>query len=391
MQEGRLTKKAELPATADYFGVGLPMSEVQANYAKWLGKFLMGTAATGAAVGGAKGLMDMIKYNAKPNPEPPAPMMINVPYKPKQQPKPIMKQAGLYDDAVATVGRFGSNVKDTLGNMFTSSTPQEEQPGFGRWFMGGGHGVKEYSDMPVAWPATILGGAGAAYLGKNLADKGMKYLKDRRVEQDVEDAREEYQQALLQQFKPLASSKVVPKKLNGPALQKAGSTLTPDTIKSLIKNAGCNDKDVKRVSDKLEQLSEKVAFGISDLFPSNWSADSNLGGATNKLTGLYAATAPVMFGTSALAMYNFANHNNPEAELAKKLKKQNLERWAKRPPDVFANLVPVDDNNRPVSEMDDEVATPKTHSPIGHKIAHVKETDEINQKAAAFVRDLLGA
>ena len=337
------------------------LTPLQQDYAKWLGKFLIGSAATGAALKGGLGLADLVGQNLKATPSAPEPLMINIPYKQYPDEPKLSKRA---------------------------STPTDEG-GFWNWFLKGPKGATSAYDIPAAWPATFLGGGAAVaggYAGMNaLVNK----YKKKKQEEDLEDSRADYEQALLEQFKPISNSKIKPVRLNEPSLSKIGSDLDEKAISALLNESVDGNDKLASIAKKLDTLTDRLftkqsedesmigglARGVKKhvidpmtSYPNKWDPSSIPGWAAPKAMGIYSILAPILGLSSGALMYNYAKDNDPEAERAKELRKQIQDRKNNRPADVYARLLPVDDTN---------------------KIASL-EDDEINTKAVLFVKNMLG-
>jgi hypothetical protein len=245
-------------------------------------------------------------------------------------------------------------------------------------------------------PLALAGGYGAV-------NKLVEARKQQMAEEDLEDSREEYQNALLGQFDPVAPTKV--KKappLHKPVISKAASDkveLTENAVKVIVTKTASADPRLNSIAEKLDKLIElttkKAEEGMFDSlasgfqkhvaepltsWPTKWKPDSAPGRAAITGAGLYGILAPVLAGASGIAMYNYAKNNNPKAILAEAIRDQHRKKWTERPPDIYARMVPVDETGRPTKNA-------PSLDPLDSKMG---SADEISAKAAAFVKEMFG-
>lgn len=221
----------------------------------------------------------------------------------------------------------GSPMANLLG---LTKDPFDASPtSTGDWLRGQGanpNSVFGKAQIPWYIPGVALGGLGAAVAGY----KGMDWLLNKKRKMDLnaelDDAKAEYQQALIDMYDP-----------NRVKLLKAGSAA--DALnRDLDALAGLVVGREKKADETWTEWAGRQAgrflpTGIGDRVS---SFASSAGGAG---LGAYAALAGLIgVGTGAMS---YAHHmqNDPSAALAAAVKQRERERWAKRPPEVFA--VPV--------------------------------------------------
>lgn len=363
------------------------MTPVQSDYIKWLTNFLPGALAAGAAVRGVSGLGELVSSNLAQPKRPPDPVMINIPYRANRPPpKPEEEEEG------------------TGGTLPMSKLSSAEKRAiFGNWPDFWGANANTAADIPAAWPATGFGGILAGAGGYKLMDMLMEKRKEQQRNEEIQSAREEYEKSLLGQFKPPPASKIKTVPLHEPTVTKAGCALDEKTVKCLLEKTASADSRLGQLAERLDKLAEKVVEKRADMFadwvnPFNWIPDE----WKAKGMGGYAALAPALALGSGLGVYNYMKQGDPDDAVADALRKQQQERWARRPPDVFAHLTPVDERGHPIRP-----GTPTWHQYFGQQQAKNKQLghmlpsdeiqpklasadDEINTKAAAFVKEFLG-
>lgn len=199
----------------------------------------------------------------------------------------------------------------------------------GEWLAG--HGANPNSSLGKAqlpWylPAVGLGAVGAGLAGY----KGMDWLLNKKRKMDLnaelDDAKAEYQQALLDMYDPQRVK-----------LLKAGSAA--DALNRDLDALAAAVVGREKRAD--ETWTDWAGRHLGSVLPDDVggrarSLGSSLGGAG---LGLYATLAAGLgLGVGSMS---YAHHmqNNPAAALAAAVKQREKERWAKRPPEVFA--VPV--------------------------------------------------
>jgi hypothetical protein len=255
---------------------------------------LIATGAIGGGVlRGGVGLLELLKHNMRPGPEPVEPTVLDIPYRPVPQ------------------GQSDVKKKPLLSFQKTSAN----------WGWGGtllGAGAKNLWEVPIAYPASIAGVAGGGILGYKLIDHLVKKQKRKMVDEELDDAKDQYHKAMMLQFDPLSGNKV--KSIKAAELSE----------KSNI------DKCLDESTDIGKDLT-KLATGVID------AAE----GAGRMGLGAYTALASLLALGTGYATHKYMEPPYHQSEL---IRKQIDDRASNplQPSDTFARLVPVDERNRPI-------------------------------------------
>lgn len=361
------------------------MTPVQSEYVSWLAKhWLPGMLAAGAAVRGVSGLGELVSSNLAKPPQAPEPIMLNIPYK-----APSIAGAE-EEDEDERLPRARRLPMSKLGSIIKRAWPD--------YF--GADATNAY-DIPAAWPATTVGGGLAALGGYKLMDKLMQRRKDQMREDETQQAREEYEKALLSQFTPVPHTKIKTVPLREPVVSKmASAVLSEDTVKALIEKTAGSDTRLGKLAERLDKLADKIAtekrswsMNPLDLVPDDWKA---------KGTGMYSVIAPGLALGSGLGTYALTRQAQGDDEMDA-LRRQQEERWLRRPPSVYANLTPVDEHGHPIrpgtrswqqrfgqEQMKKKLLGTTLPSDDIEDSTKTASADDINSKAAAFVKQFLG-
>lgn len=307
------------------------------------GKTMLATGGAGLAYRLLQGLPSLF---GRPNPDlvsDQAPALLEVPHpvyqtqadRGRAKRRKIPGAAGTAARGVEAVGvpfkraahSGGSPAANVLG---LTKDPFDASPtSTGEWLAG--HGANPNSSLgvtqiPWAVPAILGGGALAGVAGY----KGMDWLLNKKRKMDLNaelaGAKDEYQQALLDMYDPQRVK-----------MLKAGSAADAlnrdlDALAALV---------VGREKRANETWGEWAARHAGSVLPNDIGERvSNAGNSFGGLgVGLYGTLAA---GTGlGVGAMSYAHHmqNDPAKALAEALKQREKERWAKRPPEVFA--VPV--------------------------------------------------
>jgi hypothetical protein len=330
--------------------------------------WLPGMFALGAGTRGLTGLADLVRSNLAQPPKPPDPDVVNIPYlapKPKKNTN-FLDRLGLGKQAAHDLGILGK-WPDFLGGEASNN-----------W------------QNPAMYPSVFLGGAGALWSGHKLMDMLVNRHRKGLQEQEFNDAKGEYERALINQFKPYAPSQIKKVSPTDPVLSKAGSVrLDEATIKCLIEKTAVEDTKINNLAERLDKLADKVATEKQgwDLNPLTWGSPINYIPEEGKamLMGGMATAMPALALTSGAGTYRFfkdlpKTQYDPVQAQREMLRKQREERGNRRPPPVYAKLTPVDEQGNPLEPVKSWVDDSKSAA----------DQDEINIKAAAFVKEFLG-
>jgi hypothetical protein len=256
--------------------VGDPSNRQALGSVLGLGLASAGLGAGGRALLGLKELWEK-SLRGKRKPAHPAVVEVGVP-----ELAPNYKVAGFPDVQVP------DGIKPNIGRS------QSERPGVLDWFAGRTH--TDIPSKPWVIPAGVGAAVGGTLGGYHLVDSLLGRLNKRDKDREVEDAKEEYRKALIEQYTP-----------DSPALKTAET------------NALAKDLE------ELTQLVKKA--GIND--------------TAGQAAGGYLALAGLLAGGTGIATYNWAKSHSPEERLAKAIKQRERLRWATRPPEIYAVAKPV--------------------------------------------------
>lgn len=158
---------------------------------------------------------------------------------------------------------------------------------------------EEHTAKPWFLPTALgLGGAGL-YGGYKAVDKVLETKRKQDKEQELEDAKEEYRRALVEQY-------------------------SPEGVKR-----GAEQDELGKDLSELYQLHKQASWA---------SATAPVAGPA---LGLYGALAGILAGGTGLATYEWAKDKSPSERLSKALKDRERLRWATRPPEIYAVAKPV--------------------------------------------------
>lgn len=305
-------------------------------------KILASGLAAGVGVRSLSGMGELLSHNLRRTPDAPEPTMINIPYRP-------VPQHEQRPEADKRLRRVSMNKAANLEWM--------------QDFLGGEHARSAWS-YPMAYPAAILGALGTAYGGYKLTDKLIQNRKQKMLDEELNDARSEYHQALMRQFRPISGAKI-----------KSAELSNPEVVSDVLDNP---DNVVGQDLDKLANIMDEM------------------GGWARAGAGAYLGLAPLLMLGTGIATHKYlqsmGSGRNDEAEA---LRAQINERATRHPPEVFAQLLPVDEQG---NEIDmNKKRNQRLYGPHGgiangqDKMGSADDKSrELNARAAAFVAELLG-
>jgi hypothetical protein len=167
--------------------------------------------------------------------------------------------------------------------------PETPGPGVSDFLAGRTHANE--TAKPWFWPAAIGAAGLGGYGGYKAIDQVLGGLHKRDKQRDLEEAKEEYRKALVEQY-------------------------SPEGVK-----AGAAQDELNRDLSELYTL-YKQAGGLWD--------------TAGTATGAYLALAGLLAGGTGLATYNWAKSRSSDERLAKAIKQRERLRWATRPPEIYA-------------------------------------------------------
>jgi len=210
--------------------------------------------------------------------------------------------------------------------------------GLGSWLSG--HGASPTSDlgktqMPWYVPAVGASAVGGLAGGYKLMDWVMNRKRKADLKGELDDAKREYQEALVDMYDP--------QKIK---LLKRGSAAEA-LARDLHELATLMTKTANPQKNPSDTWTDAAAKRLDGLIPTTKLRQTGSSVAGTGL-GLYAALAGGLALGSGYLAHQYFSKTDPNKVLADVVKKRERERWATRPPEIFA--VPT-----PVSRHGDEV------------------------------------
>lgn len=312
-------------------------------------KWLVGAAAVGGGARAALGLGSMVNRNLSAPARPPAPMIVDVPYKvrPEEEEEdevpPIKKAEGPHGDLLPWL--FGSEAR----------TP---------------------ADIPLKMPAYGFGVPGAAIAGWKGVGAGLKWMRQRELQKDLDEAKDDLYKSELGKYRPAELSK-----------------LSAD-CRAIINGEKPQDEQWQKVASALDRLAavsraKRASFEWKDLLPWNMPVLNKL--PWQDAAGAYGLYAPLAAAGSGSLAYNYARHLDPERRKAKAIQDQMDEAERNQAPSMMARLVPVDQGGSPIQRH--ALKAIKKEEPERLAPGSVKESaarPDLEVKAREFVAKLLG-
>lgn len=204
-------------------------------------------------------------------------------------------------------------------------------PGDGGWLSG--HGASPTSDlgktqMPWYIPAVGAGAVGGLAGGYKLMDWIMNKKRKADLKGELDDAKREYQEALVDMYDP--------QKIR---LLKRGSAAEA-LARDLHELATLMTKSADGPMNPSDTWTDAAAKRLDGLLPSTNLRQTGSSVAGTGL-GLYAALAGGLALGSGYLAHQYFSKTDPNKVLADVVKKRERERWATRPPEIFAVPTPV--------------------------------------------------
>jgi hypothetical protein len=184
--------------------------------------------------------------------------------------------------------------------------------------------IASRSELPFYLPGMTMAGIGGLAGGYKLMDLLMGNKRRTDLNDEVAAARDEYRQALLAQYDPanVPAAGSVPdaplpaKTVNHPP---AGASKLPLKMASL-------DQDLDALCGEVEKVAiEKQAIP----------------GWMGKGLGVYGTLASLLALGSGVAAYNVTKSRSPNKLMEDAIKARERQRWASRPPEIYAIPTPV--------------------------------------------------
>lgn len=284
-----------------------------------VGRLGLAMLGLGAAGRGAVGLAGLLKRNLSTRS---GPAVITLPYPVEDDDEPAARKL-----KAAAADNPGGRVYEKVAFDVTRKTA-----------------------IPWYRPAMMLAGLGGLYGGWKGVDAALDAQRAASRKREVEEARQEFHDALLAQYdKPIKSSPLqLPKKA------------AQDTAESVAGRLG-------RVFDRLEKVAQAVKDDVLAGRPSRLAGGtvkaagrlSDIGGEATGLYGTYAALSGL--ATGAL-VYEQARKRQRRAILDKALKRRERHRYYTAPPEIVALPEPVRAMPKPnlKAEMKSLAAPPET-------------------------------
>lgn len=242
-------------------------------------------------------------------------------------------------------GAMGTSVKAAndvpklhpVGSMLGMyKDPFDPDAGGGGWLSG--HGASPTSDlgktqMPWYVPAVGAGVVGGSIGGYKLMDWIMNKKRKSDLKGELDDAKKEYQEALVDMYDP--------KRIK---LLKRGSA-AESLARDLHELATLMTKSANSAMNPSDTWTDAAAKRLDGLLPTtNLRQGANSAAGTG--LGAYLALAGGIGLGSGYLAHQYFSKTDPNKALAEVVKKRERERWATRPPEIFAVPTPVSMNGR---------------------------------------------
>lgn len=200
-------------------------------------------------------------------------------------------------------------------------------PGDGGWLAG--HGASPNSDlgktqMPWYIPAVGAGAIGGVAGGYKLMDWVMNKKRKADLKGELDDAKKEYQEALVDMYDP-NKIRLLKRGSAAEALARDLDELATLTVKQADPNETWTDTIAKRLTGAVPTT--------------NLERGANSAAGTG--LGTYLALAGGLSLGSGYLAHQYFSKTDPNKVLADVVKKRERERWATRPPEIFAVPAPV--------------------------------------------------
>lgn len=204
-------------------------------------------------------------------------------------------------------------------------------PGDGGWFAG--HGASPTSDlgktqMPWYMPAVGAGVVGGTLGGYKLMDWLLNRKRKADLKGELDDAKKEYQEALVDMYDPARIK-----------LLKRGSAAEA-LARDLHELATLMTKAANPQMNPSETWTDAAAKRLDGLIPTT-NLRQGANSAAGAGLGAYLALAGGLALGSGYLAHQYFSKTDPNKVLADVVKKRERERWATRPPEIFAVPTPV--------------------------------------------------
>ncbi len=254
-------------------------SQLQGKALSQLGRVLLTGAGLGIGARGLLGLAQLGRRNLKsPTPLTASTIPVDVPY-------PVV---GEEEEKLAADNGVGGGVGDFLKGRYAQSM----------------------AGIPWMLPATILGSGASIYGGFKLMDKLLDNRRKAELNDDVEAAKSQFNQALMAEYdKPVRVPKVA-------ADEELGRDL--EQLFQNVKEAGLLEKDATAWDDLLN------ALGVG--------------------TGTYLTAAGIGGLAAGVGTYQATKKRQEHSLLQRANKMRQRQRWMSQPPALVAHPVPVEES-----------------------------------------------
>lgn len=256
-------------------------------------KHLINLALGGAGVGMfGRGLLHMAGGRKPSTAIPfvsPGPSVLPVPVPQEEEEQPLPKLAS----------DLASWVKDNIGMPLARMIPDGPDP-LSKTI---GEYVSDPRRAPIMYPLSIGAGAAGVAGGWSLTDWLLKRRRKARMQEDITNAKRDFQNALLQQAQAARGYGM-----------KTASELT--------------------VADKLEMLFDAVEEKRTDLVKQAAQDKEAKGNAADLLAtapGLYYTALALLTGGAAYGTYNWTRNRSPQHLLNQAVRERSRALWAKSP------------------------------------------------------------
>ncbi len=185
--------------------------------------------------------------------------------------------------------------------------------------------VPSRDDLKYYYPGMVAAGLGGFVGGNWLMDRFLKSKAQSDLKAQESDAQSEYQKAMLEQYDPklLPTADRVPVSDYSPVRKQIAQAPPPPQLKLASDETM---QDLEKLAEAYEKQSTLLGYELPSM------------GQTLGAYGAYAVPAAALGGYLS---YEHFKDRSPETLLQGAIKDRERERWARRPPEIYAVPQPV--------------------------------------------------
>lgn len=308
--------------------------------------------AGGIGIRSLAGLVQLLSHNTRGVPQQADPTVLDIPYRPNTREELAEEEEPKQRRSL----KFGSTKKADVGQWWADMISGKHSTG--------------YADNPIAWPVSLGVGAAAGATGYKATDMLFNRQKKKMLDEELNDAREDYHQALMQQFtNPIQGKKLVTKDVDD---VKEASLKDANLVKNIL-----DSKDSYQIGEELEKLA-------------NWWDDAGWLGRTG--LGMYMAAAPALALGTGVGVNHYLDAYDADKAKTDAMRKAIKERTSNAPEEVFANFVPVDERGKKIdmNKRRNQRLFGPDQGTDGAAFKEASQNIDLDLKATEFVNKLFG-